>query len=227
MKAVTPLLAIDLMVRVPPMIAVPSVIIALVMMLILPMIVVIMAMAVLPMIIIIMMAVSVIIIVPPLIIAVTVPVPPVIVVIMVVAVSIMIIIHAMIIIVMMPVPSLIIMTVIFMPVRGPLVIIDHLAAVAYFLLDSRGFVVPRVDCADVGDVALRRVLFRHFPIDESVLRVFGYRAHVGIVVALGNLRAQRVRRGRRAYGLGFGGGLRRAELASQYPAEGTVFFMRG
>jgi hypothetical protein len=78
----------------------------------------------------------------------------------------------------------------------------------------------------VRDVISGVLFFRHFPVYERVLRVFGYRADVRIVITLGYGRAQGVGR-RVCRRLRPGRFLSRlADPVSQEPPERTVFSVR-
>ena len=62
------------------------------------------------------------------------------------------------------------------------------APAVHLILYRRGFAVSRVRFPVRFHAVVLGFLFGHFPVDECILRVFGYRTHVGVVITLGYFR---------------------------------------
>ena len=79
----------------------------------------------------------------------------------------------------------------------------------------------------VRDIAAGLLFLRHLPVYEHILRVFGYRADVRVVITLGDRRAQGIGRGACRRSLCPGRFLSRLAVpVSQEPPERTIFSVR-
>jgi len=70
-----------------------------------------------------------------------------------------------------------------------IVVLTLHVALVQLLTDPDRLIVPHVRRSLIGEEAPFRAAVGQFPVDEGVLRVFRYRFHVGVVVAVGDVRA--------------------------------------